>query len=263
MTWRWWRCCFRVEQAPTSSRGRVGPLSSAQKKTRYGGALAPSLLVTEMVVHVISHVVSGPQAHEVVAMLREFVFCEPAQIVLPGDINSPWENTIWLGQHRAADVRWATDRGFGAVMSIYAPGGRDPKHLWLSEEDDEDDVRWHAVEVEADDKDTSRSSWERLLDHAPALLAFIGMAVREKRDLLVHCQSGVSTSAAVIVLYMMIKRRVRFKAAVEHLQSLRREVALSRSMANGLASLQEELDRRKLDRLDQRLRNSSVLSIGF
>ena len=57
--------------------------------------------------------------HEVVAVLSEFVFQEPAQNVLPGKVGTPWPAGIWLGHHRAADVRWATDRGFRAIISIY------------------------------------------------------------------------------------------------------------------------------------------------
>ena len=97
----------------------------------------------------------------------------------------------------------------------------------------------------------------------PHILNFIGMAIKEWRELLVHCESGASTSAAVVLMYMLVKRRARLDAAGAHLASHRRQVAVSRSLRNGLGSLMEELDRKKLLRLDERLRNSSVLSIGF
>jgi hypothetical protein len=216
------------------------------------------------------------RAHECAQMLTEFVFLEPAQNVLPAD--GQFLSGVWLGHHRAADVKWATDRNFTAIVSLYQPGQRDSKHLWLQNQDDDEDddkaaaddaalkadkVKWLAVEVATDDGDTAKGSWERLLLHMPTILNFIGMAIRERRELLVHCESGASTSAAVILMYMLVKRRSRLKAAVAHLQEHRREVAVSRSLLNGLGSLMEELDRKKLLRLDERLRNSSVLSIGF
>lgn len=207
------------------------------------------------------------QAHECAQILTEFVFAEPAQIVLPGKAGSAWPADVWLGCHSAANVRWATDRKFGAIISIYQPGQRDPLHNWLGTldpaEDPNDDIQWLAIEVDTDDADVSLGSWERLLPHLPKMLGFISLVMKQNRDLLVHCSNGISTSTAVVALYIMVKRRLRFAAAIAHLEAQRREVKLSRSMVRGLATLQEELDRRKLDRLDHRLRNSSVLSIGF
>jgi hypothetical protein len=206
-------------------------------------------------------------AHECARILSQFVFAEPAQIVLPGKADSAWPANVWLGSHPAAYVRWATDRKFGAFVSIYEPGKRDPLHNWLSslspDDDPADDIKRIAVEIDADDDDTSMGSWERALPHLPKLLGFIDMAMRQNRELLVHCSNGRSTSAAVLALHIMVKRRMRFESAAAHLSALRLEVKLSRSMERGLATLQEELDRRKLDRLDHRLRSSSVLSIGF
>jgi len=67
----------------------------------------------------------------------------------------------------------------------------------------------------------------------------------------------------VVLMYMLVKRRIRLKEGVALLKSHRRELAVSRSLLNGLGSLMEELDRKKLHRLDERMRKSSVLSIGF
>ena len=210
------------------------------------------------------------EAHECAQLLTEFVFLEPAQNVLPR-VPGQWHSGVWVGEHRAANVRWALDRGFKAVLSLYQPGHRDAKHLWLQDQGDDDDddeakmgkVKWLAVEVATDDADETKGSWERLLLHMPRMLNFIDMAIRERRELLVHCETGVSTSAAVVLMYMLVKRRIRLKDGVALLKSHRRQIAVSRSLLNGLGSLMEELDRKKLFRLDERMRKSSVLSIGF
>jgi hypothetical protein len=194
-------------------------------------------------------------------ILTEFVFQEPAQVALP--TGGAWATNVWVGCHRAAHVRWATDRGFRAVLGIYSPGHRDPKHLWLGSQDETDDVRTMAVDLEVDDTDPGTTSWERLLPALPRMLVFIESAVAAKRELLVHCEYGVSTSAAVVAFYMVIKRRMRLEPALAQLKSARREVSLSPSLYLGLMGIQEELDRRKLLRLDHRLRHSAVLSLGF
>ena len=41
------------------------------------------------------------------------------------------------------------------------------------------------------------------------------------------------------------------------------QLKLSKSLTIGLQGLQEELDTRKLERLESRLRNAPVLSLGF
>jgi hypothetical protein len=203
-------------------------------------------------------------AHGCANLLREFMFSEPAQRVLPGVPAGNFESSVWVGTHRAADVRWATERGFHAIVSIYKPGGRDPRHLWLADTNENDrGVEWLSVEVETDDADDSKASWEALLPHVPKIMRFIETALAEKREILVHCESGVSTSAAVVALHMLLKRRIRLKEAMPLMAGIRREICISGSLRNGLEGLQDEIDRRRLDRLDERLRHSSVLSLGF
>ena len=169
-------------------------------------------------------------------------------------------------------MRWATDRGFRAILSIYRPGRREARHLWLEELetdasegiiDEDNDLKRMSFDLDVYEEDDTAASWERFAQAMPRMLAFFSMAVAEGRELLVHCETGVSTSATILVIYMLVKRRVRLDASIKTLKALRREVKISKSLHLGLERLQEEIDRRKLDRLDQRLRNSAVLSIGF
>lgn len=198
--------------------------------------------------------------HEVAAMLKEFVFTEPAQNVLPGKAGTPWPANIWLGHHRAADVRWATARGFRAVVSVCKPGVWESRHAWL---ESEEDVLWHRVEVDCDDADDSRASWQALLAKIPGVLRFMALAASQNRELLIHDATGVSVTPAIVVLHCMVKRRMRRVEATEYVKSLRREVSLALGMVHGLTELEEELDRRKLARLEARLRDSAVFSMAF
>lgn len=192
-------------------------------------------------------------------LLTEFVFNEPAQRVLPA--NERFPASVWLGCHRAAEARWATDRGFGAMLAIYPPGGRDPRHHWLQVEEHDVDVL--AVELATDDSDEGSGSWNSILKHLARMLVFIERSLARGRELLIHDQSGVSTGAGVVLAHVLVKRRVRLAPAIEHLTAIRRQVRLAPSVRAGLEDLQDELDQRRLERLEDRLRNSPVLSIGF
>ena len=196
--------------------------------------------------------------HEVSAMLREYIFNEPAQCVLPG--KGKW-TSIWYGKQAAAEVRWCTDRGFKAVLSIYKPKRKFAKHLWLK--DNDQDIKWMTTQVQAKDDDTTPASWENMLTKLPEMIRFLDMAMDEGRELLITDDSGISTSMALVIVHILIKRRIRLDPAIEHLTKVRRQSKLSESMYLGLRELQDELDQRKLDRLEDRLRTSAVLSVGF
>ena len=196
--------------------------------------------------------------HAVAEMLREYIFNEPAQCVLPG--KGRW-TSIWFGKQAAAEVRWCSDRGFKAVLTIYKPKRKFAKHLWMK--DNDQDILWMKAEVAAKDDDTTPASWENLLAKIPEMIRFVDRAMDEGRELLITDDTGISTSMALIIVHILIKRRVRLDPAIEQLVKIRRQAKLSESHYLGLKELQDELDQRKLDRLEDRLRTSAVLSVGF
>jgi len=199
------------------------------------------------------------KCEEVVQLIREYVFQEPAQRVLIGDRSS-----IWLGDKEAAFPRWATDRGFGAVLSIYkGRNKRENRHLWITAEDNDRDVMWHTEDINVRDTANSPSSWNVVLARLPAMLKFMEKATIEGRELLVHCDTGISTSFAVVLAHMIVKRRTRVDDAVAEIKAIRRQVAIAPPLLMGLKALQGEIDERKIKRLEARLRKSDVLSIAF
>ena len=119
------------------------------------------------------------------------------------------------------------------------------------------------TQVQAKDDDTTPASWENMLTKLPEMIRFLDMAMDEGRELLITDDSGISTSMALVIVHILIKRRIRLDPAIEHLTKVRRQSKLSESMYLGLRELQDELDQRKLDRLEDRLRTSAVLSVGF
>ena len=80
---------------------------------------------------------------------------------------------------------------------------------------------------------------------------------------MVHCDRGVSYSFAVLLVYMMTKRRTRLADSVAHLQKIRREFELSQPLAVGLEQMEADFDARKMKRLENRLRESPIMAIQF
>ena len=95
------------------------------------------------------------------------------------------------------------------------------------------------------------------------MIAYIDQCVDAKRKLLVHCDTGISASFCVLLVYMLTKRRVRLKQAIDHVIAIRRQVCLTEGLALGLEEMQAEMDGRKLKRLENRLRTSTIVSLGF
>ncbi|PFH51364.1 hypothetical protein AMATHDRAFT_142695 [Amanita thiersii Skay4041] len=63
-----------------------------------------------------------------------------------------------------------------------------------------------------------------LLIHLPSACRFIDQAIRSGGVILVHCSNGVSTSAAVIVAYLMWSRRVGVTQAIEFVRTARDQI---------------------------------------
>ncbi|KAJ3170043.1 phosphatase [Irineochytrium annulatum] len=72
----------------------------------------------------------------------------------------------------------------------------------------------HVIEI-LDDEDAN------LLDHLPDCIAFISAAIDGGGVCLVHCQAGVSRSAAVVVAYMMARMGMTRDEALERLRGVR------------------------------------------
>ncbi|GMH71338.1 hypothetical protein TrRE_jg6651 [Triparma retinervis] len=111
--------------------------------------------------------------------------------------------------------------------------------------------------------DDSNGDWDTLCTFLKDSLTFLDDCVENGRTVLVHDDEGSNFATALLVIWMCTRKRVRVKDAVKYLAEIRREAVLSKGMARGVKKFQETLDTKKLKRLEQRLRNSDVVSIGF
>ncbi|KAI5124947.1 hypothetical protein M0805_007374 [Coniferiporia weirii] len=63
-----------------------------------------------------------------------------------------------------------------------------------------------------------------LLIHLPRVCQFIHQALHEGGIILVHCEQGLSRSAAVVAAYLMYSRRIRATEALEIVRRAREQV---------------------------------------
>lgn len=59
------------------------------------------------------------------------------------------------------------------------------------------------------DDDRTEKSWHELALQLSRLVGFIDSALARRELLLLHCETGVSTSLAVFAAYKLLKRQVR------------------------------------------------------
>jgi len=88
-------------------------------------------------------------------------------------------------------------------------------------------------------------------------------AYEEDRRILIQCDYGNSSSPAILALYLLLKHNIRVEESLPLIAEARPRVAISQSLLRGIETCQRSLDGKKLDRLNQRLKKSDVLSLGF
>ena len=113
------------------------------------------------------------------------------------------------------------------------------------------------------EKDDSSGDWDLLCTFLREGLEFVDECLADGRTVLIHDDEGSNFATAFLAIWMCTRKRIRINDATKHLQEIRREGVLSAGMTKGLKKFQETLDTRKLKRLEERLRNSDVVSIGF
>jgi len=105
--------------------------------------------------------------------------------------------------------------------------------------------------------------WDVLLLFLKDAMAFCDRCMAENRTLLIHDDEGGNFATAFLIVYLCTRKRIRVNDAVAHVAKVRREAVVTEDMALGLKGFQESLDTMKLKRLERRLKNSDVVSVGF
>jgi len=94
-------------------------------------------------------------------------------------------------------------------------------------------------------------------------LEFVDKCLAAERTILIEDDEGVSFCYAFLVVWLVTRKKVRVKEAIEYIKTIRRECTLTVGLERGLRQFQEMMDEKKLQRLEARLKSSDVISMGF
>jgi protein-tyrosine phosphatase len=202
---------------------------------------------------------------------------------------------VWIGSAAAAKPAWASDREFGAILSINDTGSSNsnssasstsssPSHskpaaavatsaaavvdewptrslAWLSEEGCT--VAHLLVAAPVEHASTALDSWRALSTHFGPIIAFLDAALRRRQRVLLHCCSGASTSTAVWAAYRLLRGGAHVTDTVAAVAAVRKRVRVAPAVAVGLQQLQDDFEEERNRRLKQRVRTAPILSLGF
>lgn len=151
--------------------------------------------------------------------------------------------------------------GLDAFLVLNDHGIKDPSTAWLDKEAAMGNVQHLAATFKVLDDDRTERSFRELLLRLRVLLDFMAECLEQNRRLLICCDTGVSTGPSVLLAFLLLKRRYRLLPVLQHMQRIRRQVKPTVSMWKGLQGLEDNLDKRKLQRLAQRVHNCQLLDL--
>jgi protein-tyrosine phosphatase len=81
------------------------------------------------------------------------------------------------------------------------------------------------------------STCSRIVDHFPEALKFISDSQKSGRPILVHCSTGLSLSPSMVIGYLMVKYKLKFKSAKAIVSEKRRCTWLNEGFESQLRTL--------------------------
>lgn len=148
-------------------------------------------------------------------------------------------------------------------MCLLVPGHKAPPRSWLQDPDQIMIAESFILDI-PDDEDTSRKSWETLTEQLTTLVASLQFLEQVPgSNILIVDDTGTSTAAAILAAYFIIRKQYRLADIIAKCVEARPSTAISLSLRRGLDQLQRTMDEKKIKRLNSKVRNSVVLSVGF
>jgi protein-tyrosine phosphatase len=202
--------------------------------------------------------IAAEHGHDhIVSFLEQFMSKEPGQFM--GKFSN---GEIWLGARDAAKRSWADGRGINSVLSLK----EDPSfhYTGLSWTEDNDEVTSLQLWVlNAEDTEGNRPKWKGLMKVLLRAHNFIHDNLKAGRNLLIHCDEGISTSVTVMMHYLMTKRQMRYPDARKSIKKIRPSIAMLPEMEQALQEFEVEVDRRRVKEMETKQKGSIMISLGF
>ena len=82
-------------------------------------------------------------------------------------------------------------------------------------------------------------------------------------NILICDPTGISTAAGILSSYFIIRKLYRLEDIMKVMTDVKPNACMSLSLRRGLDQLQRSIDEKKLKRLNDKVRTSEILSIGF
>jgi predicted protein tyrosine phosphatase len=122
-------------------------------------------------------------------------------------ISNVYNGLVWLGSMFATRPDTVIKRNIKHIVSI----GCCPQKI--------DGCQHHHFEVEDSRDDASvRALFETIM---PQIHAIVSDCVRKREAVLVHCQAGMSRSAAVVIMWLVLACGMSYDAAYAHVKRCR------------------------------------------
>jgi hypothetical protein len=229
-------------------------------------------------------------------LLEEERLTAPAQLVFTDQFI---EMKVWIGDMSALDPLWSSEVGITHVVCLPLPADtKRPERVlntmarplvspihWLNEDTENESFKnqsksqkdqkesfkdqkqesQHLIcPVNNEDDDNTTESWENLSKYFPIIMVHLLRIMRNGSATVLICDpTGDCLAPAITAALMLLHSKIRVEDTVLKCGSLRPSVQLSGSMKRGLEELQATMDRKKLERLNTKIRHSEYLSIKF
>lgn len=120
------------------------------------------------------------------------------------------------------------------------------------------------IEVDMKDDDITAKSWVEFRSNIITIVDFLTESLLVKGAKILICDvTGVVSPAAALCVYQILRFQTRLSTAIRTCVEVRPVVKLSTSLQKGLELLQEEQDKKRLNRLRNKVRNAPALSCAF
>jgi len=229
-------------------------------------------------------------------LLEEERLTAPAQLVF---IDQFIELKVWIGDMSALDPIWSSEVGITHVVCLPEVGDiKRPERIlstiakplvssvhWLNEnlknesseyqkessKDQKESFKNQKQEsqhlicpIDNDDDDITTESWDNLSKYFPIIMVHLLRILRNGSATVLICDpTGDSLAPAITAAIMLLHSKIRIEDTIKNCGMSRPSVRLSGSMKRGLEELQATMDRKKLERLNAKIRHSEYLSIKF
>lgn len=198
------------------------------------------------------------QHTEVAQNLAYYRNTAPAQLIFSKD-----GAELWIGDYGALAARFLNDVSFGAVLLCCHYDDHQQMQFLEQYAADSDTCATLCSTVSCRDEDATTMSWDLLQPYLKEILQFVHKHFSDGKKVLLTCSTGTSTSPAVAAMYLIVHHQQRAEETERLIESKRRSAQISVSLRRGMEQLQRALQKKVMQRLNERVHKSPAYLLSF